>query len=34
MRNHVSNILNKLQVVDRSQAIPVAREAGLGQPKE
>jgi DNA-binding NarL/FixJ family response regulator len=30
VRNHVSNILNKLQVVDRAQAILVAREAGLG----
>jgi DNA-binding NarL/FixJ family response regulator len=30
VRNHVSNILNKLQVVDRSQAILLAREAGLG----
>lgn len=30
VRNHVSNILNKLQVVDRAQAILLAREAGLG----
>ena len=30
VRNHVSNILNKLQVADRSQAIVRAREAGLG----
>lgn len=30
IRNHVSNIFNKLQVVDRSQAILRAREAGLG----
>ncbi|MCD9020368.1 response regulator transcription factor [Cohnella silvisoli] len=30
VRNHVSNILNKLQVVDRSQAIIMARESGLG----
>ncbi|MBD0383141.1 response regulator [Paenibacillus sedimenti] len=30
VRNHVSNILNKLQVVDRAQAIMLAREAGLG----
>lgn len=29
VRNHVSNILNKLQVVDRAQAIIRAREAGL-----
>jgi DNA-binding NarL/FixJ family response regulator len=32
-RNHVSNILSKLQVVDRTQAVIVAREAGLGQTK-
>ncbi|QMV45107.1 response regulator transcription factor [Cohnella cholangitidis] len=31
IRNHVSNILNKLQVVDRAQAILLAREAGLGR---
>ena len=30
VRNHVSNILSKLQVVDRSQAIVRAREAGFG----
>jgi DNA-binding NarL/FixJ family response regulator len=30
VRNHVSNIFNKLQVVDRSAAIVRAREAGLG----
>ena len=30
VRNHVSNILGKLQVVDRAQAIVRAREAGLG----
>jgi DNA-binding NarL/FixJ family response regulator len=30
VRNHVSNILNKLQVVDRVQAVIRAREAGLG----
>lgn len=29
--NHVSNIFNKLQVVDRAQAIIKAREAGLGR---
>jgi DNA-binding NarL/FixJ family response regulator len=29
VRNHVSNILNKLQVVDRSHAIILARESGL-----
>src|SRR5947209_14284407 len=29
--NHVSNIFNKLQVVDRAQAIIRAREAGLGK---
>jgi DNA-binding NarL/FixJ family response regulator len=30
VRNHVSNILSKLQVRDRSEAIVRAREAGLG----
>lgn len=30
VRNHLSNILTKLQVVDRTQAIVRAREAGLG----
>ncbi len=29
--NHVSNILSKLQVADRAQALLRAREAGLGQ---
>lgn len=29
VRNHVSNILNKLQVADRAGAILPAREAGL-----
>lgn len=32
--NHISNIFNKLQVVDRAQAIINAREAGLGQDNE
>ncbi len=31
VRNHVSNVFNKLQVADRGQAIVKAREAGLGQ---
>ena len=31
VRNHVSNILNKLQVADRAHAIIRARNAGLGQ---
>jgi len=31
VRNHTSNIFNKLQVTDRSHAIVLAREAGLGQ---
>ena len=31
VRNHLSNVFTKLQVVDRSQAIVRAREAGLGQ---
>jgi len=30
VRNHVSNIFNKLQVVDRAHAIILARDAGLG----
>jgi DNA-binding NarL/FixJ family response regulator len=30
VRNHVSNIFNKLQVADRAQAIIHARDAGLG----
>ena len=30
VRNHISNIFNKLQVADRAQAIVRAREAGLG----
>jgi DNA-binding NarL/FixJ family response regulator len=30
VRNHVSNILTKLGLHDRSQAIVRAREAGLG----
>ncbi len=30
VRNHVSNILNKLQVADRAAAIVKAREAGFG----
>jgi hypothetical protein len=29
VRNHVSNILHKLQVADRAQAIVMARDAGL-----
>lgn len=33
VRNHVSNILHKLQVADRTQAIIRAREAGLGGEK-
>jgi DNA-binding NarL/FixJ family response regulator len=30
VRNHVSNILAKLQVADQSEAITRARDAGLG----
>ena len=30
VRNHVSNVLNKLQVADRSRAIVLARESGIG----
>lgn len=33
IRNHVSNIFNKLQVADRVQAILRAKEAGLGGKK-
>ena len=31
VRNHVTNILSKLQVVDRTQAIIRARDAGLAE---
>ena len=31
VRNHVSNILSKLQVADRAQAIVRARDAGIGR---
>lgn len=34
VRNHISNILSKLQVADRAQAIIRAREAGLGESQE
>ncbi len=34
VRNHVSNIFTKLQVVDRAQAIIRAREAGLGLERD
>jgi DNA-binding NarL/FixJ family response regulator len=30
VRNHVSNILLKLQVADRAQAVIRARDAGMG----
>jgi DNA-binding NarL/FixJ family response regulator len=33
VRNHVSNILSKLQVADRAEAILRARDAGLGRPR-
>jgi DNA-binding NarL/FixJ family response regulator len=33
VRNHVSNVFSKLQVVDRGQAILRAREAGLGHDR-
>jgi DNA-binding NarL/FixJ family response regulator len=32
--NHVSNILTKLQVIDRTQAAMLAREAGLGREQD
>jgi DNA-binding NarL/FixJ family response regulator len=31
VRNHISNIFNKMQVADRAQAIARARDAGLGE---
>ena len=31
VRNHVSNVLTKLHVADRSQAIVLGRERGLGR---
>lgn len=34
VRNHVSNILSKLQVADRAQAILKARDAGFGKSSE
>ena len=34
VRNHVSNIYNKMQVTDRVQAVLRAREAGLGVDKK
>jgi DNA-binding NarL/FixJ family response regulator len=33
VRNHISNIFNKLQVADRAEAIVRAREAGLGHER-
>jgi FixJ family two-component response regulator len=33
VRNHVSNILAKLQVADRAEAVERARDAGLGRPR-
>ena len=32
VRNHVSNILSKIGAPDRTQAVQMARRAGLGQP--
>jgi DNA-binding NarL/FixJ family response regulator len=34
VRNHVSNILTKLQVADRAQAIVQARDAGMGMGQQ
>ncbi len=34
VRNHVSNVFNKLQVTDRAGAIVKAREAGMGRARE
>ena len=33
IRNHVANLLAKLDLPDRAQAIAAAREAGLGKPR-
>jgi DNA-binding NarL/FixJ family response regulator len=33
VRNYVSNIMSKLQVADRAQAIVRARQAGFGETK-
>jgi DNA-binding NarL/FixJ family response regulator len=33
VRNHVSNILLKLQVADRAQAVIRTREAGMGDDR-
>lgn len=33
IKNYISNIFSKLQIVDRAQAIVRAREAGLGRPE-
>jgi DNA-binding NarL/FixJ family response regulator len=33
-RNHVSNILGRLQVADRTEAVARARAAGLGANKK
>jgi len=33
-RNHVSNILARLQVADRTEAVARARAAGLGSEKK
>ena len=32
VRNYVSNIISKLQVADRAQAILLAKDAGFGAP--
>ena len=34
IRNHVSNVLTKLQVSDRAQTVARARDAGLGKPSQ
>ena len=31
VRNHVSNVLHKLQVADRTEAMLAARAAGMGE---
>ena len=32
VRNHIANIVAKLQLADRAHAIAYARQAGLGRP--
>jgi DNA-binding CsgD family transcriptional regulator len=34
VRNHITNVFDKIGVDNRYQAIVLAREAGLGQPRQ